>query len=75
MEAEMAEKKWEDLTQPEKIEDLRKDVVRIFSILREFQDAIAQDQSALKSQIQTMKQWGPMLNDLQKRIDQFEGKR
>jgi len=71
----MAEKKWEDLTQPEKIEDLRKDVVRIFSILREFQDAIAQDQSALKSQIQTMKQWGPMLNDLQKRIDQFEGKR
>lgn len=71
----MAEKKWEDLTQSEKIEDLRNDVVRIFKLLTEFQAAIASDQSALKSQIQTTQVWGPWLNSLQKRIEALEGKK
>ncbi len=44
-------KTWEQMTDPEKIEDLRRDVVRIFKALREFQDAIASDQRKFQSQI------------------------
>jgi hypothetical protein len=65
-------KTWEQLTQSEKIEDLRKDVARIFKILTELRDAVAQDQSGLKQQIDGMKQWGPFLNDLQRRLEQIE---
>jgi hypothetical protein len=64
---------WEKLTQDEKIEDLRRDVLKIFAVLREFQDAIAQDQSGLKSQIETMKAWGPWINQLQQRIEKLGG--
>lgn len=67
-------KTWDQLTQPEKIEDLRNDVTRIFKILTELRDAIAQDQSGLKSQIDMMKPWGPFLNQLQHRLDKLEGK-
>lgn len=66
-------KTWVEMTSDEKIEDLRRDVTRIFAVLREFQDAVAQDQSALKSQIETMKAWGPWLNQLQQRIEKLGG--
>lgn len=44
-------KTWANLSEAEKIEDLRRDVVRIFRLLQEYQDAIASDQSGLQSQI------------------------
>jgi hypothetical protein len=65
-------KTWEQMSQPEKIEDLRRDVVRIFALLREFQDAIASDQSAAKSQIEGMRPWGPLLNDIHHRLHRVE---
>src|SRR5262245_8471929 len=34
-------KTWEQLTQEEKIDDLRRDVLRLFDLLREFQDGVA----------------------------------
>jgi hypothetical protein len=64
---------WNDLTQAEKIEDLRKDVTRIFRILTELRDAVAQDQSVFRSQIEVMKPWGPFLNRLQQRLDAIDG--
>jgi hypothetical protein len=66
-------KTWDQLTQEEKIEDLRNDVVRIFKLLTAFQDAVAADQSAFRSQIEGMKQWGPWINQLQARIDKLGG--
>jgi hypothetical protein len=69
------EKTWEDLTQPAKIESLHRDIERIFALLKEIQAAVAQDQSALKSQIDGVKPWGPFLNDLQQRIEKIEGQK
>jgi hypothetical protein len=43
----MAEKTWEELTQSEKIEDLRKDIVRVFSALT----SIASDVEALRGKV------------------------
>jgi len=54
-------KPWEQMTEPEKIEELRRDVVRIFAGLREFD-----------SQIQAIRPWGPLLNGLQQRLEQAE---
>ena len=59
-------KTWEAFTETEKIENLRRDVVRIFRILREFQDAIASDQSG----------FGSRISDLERRLARVEkGKR
>lgn len=48
-------KTWEEMTPAEKIEDLRRDVLRIFAILRQYQDAIASDHHKLQSQIDDLK--------------------
>jgi hypothetical protein len=73
-------KNWVDLTQAEKIEDLRNDVARIFGILTELRDAVAHDQSALKSRTDTMSAridmisaWGQLLNQLQHRLNKLDG--
>jgi hypothetical protein len=66
-------KTWEELSPSEKIEDLRKDVTRIFHILTELRDAIGQDQSGLKSQIDVMRPWGPLLNQLMHRLNKIDG--
>jgi hypothetical protein len=64
---------WEGMTADDKIEDLRKDVTRIFRIFTEMRDAIAQDQYAVRAQIEVMKPWGPFLNQLQQRIEKLGG--
>jgi ribosomal protein L29 len=51
----MTVRTWPQLTQSEKIEDLKRDVVRIFKVLRENQDAIASDQQRLQSQIDELR--------------------
>jgi hypothetical protein len=66
-------KNWEDLTDEDKIESLHHDVTRLFQLVKDIQAAVAQDQSALKSQIDVMKPWGPLLNSLMKRIEQLGG--
>ena len=56
------DKKWEELTGPEKIEDLRKDITRIYRILTELRDEAA-----------VMKQWGPLLNQILQRVNNIDG--
>jgi hypothetical protein len=51
----MTVRTWPQLTQAEKIEDLKRDVVRIFKVLRENQDAIVSDQQRLQSQIDDLR--------------------
>jgi hypothetical protein len=65
-------KTWEEMTPDEKVEDLRKDVTGIFRILTELRDAAATDVIGLKSQVESMKPWGPFLNQLQQRIEKIE---
>jgi len=37
----MHKKEWKDLTQQEKVEDLRKDIEKLFSVARDVDDRIA----------------------------------
>jgi hypothetical protein len=55
-------KQWESLTESEKIEDLRRDVVRIFGLLRQYQDANVANERDLQSQI----------SDLDRRLSDLE---
>jgi hypothetical protein len=43
-------KSWEEMTQAEKIEDLRRDVVRIFSALREHDDRMTSRDNLISQQ-------------------------
>ena len=65
-------KNWDDLTQAEKIEDLRRDVVRIFDVLRQFQDVVANDERVAKSQAARLDQLGQLINGLHTRLEKVE---
>ena len=64
--AYMTVRTWPQLTQAEKVEDLKRDVVRIFKVRRENQDAMVSDQQRLQLQI----------DELRKRLDgqEIEGR-
>lgn len=66
------EKTWEEMTQSEKIEDLRRDVKSIFALLNQFRDAIAQDQQGVLSRIEVLQRNGPLLHGLHERIRELE---
>ena len=51
----MTVRTWPQLTQAEKVEDLKRDVVRIFKVRRENQDAMVSDQQRLQLQIDELR--------------------
>ena len=51
----MTVRTWPQLTQAEKIEDLKRDVVRISKVLRENQDEMVSDQQRLQLQIDELR--------------------
>jgi hypothetical protein len=60
------------MTQAEKIEDLRRDVVRIFAALREFRDTIDDDKMTFRREATKWDQYGPLINGLHQRLQRVE---
>jgi hypothetical protein len=69
-------KQWEEMTQAEKIEELRNDVKRVLDLLNRFQAAIAKIESDATAWLaeaeQRVDQSGQMVVGLVRRIEQAE---
>lgn len=69
-------KQWEEMTQSEKIEDLRTDVKRIFRLLNEFKDAITKVESDATSWLaeaeDRVDQFGQMVNGVSQHVGEIE---
>lgn len=61
------DKKWEEMTQAEKVEDLRKDVKRIFQVLNELHS----EQSALSHRVTGA---ASLASELAKKVERLGGR-
>ena len=59
-------KTWEQLTEPEKIEDLRKDVQRLFGVANDFLERVRTLSSAVQQNTETLKKVEEALEALRK---------
>jgi hypothetical protein len=76
VESIVMQKQWEEMTQPEKIEELRNDVKHILDLLNQFQVVIAKMESDATSWLaeaeDRVDQFGQMVVGLSRRIEQAE---